>query len=239
MILTSSNPRPRIERMLTEVGELKRDVGRLESGYQDCYYDSQDVGRNLQSAEWPLRRAQSDNGQRDSSHEGRQADMYLSQAERSLQNNERDLSRMEMESNTAHRDFESLKQELNLSIQECSSHADAQATLQQARNTLEGAHNNHQQADSEASWADNKTRSAIRELDWADHNVRNIMYDRPGQDVSNDAYQASNRVNQAQWSVRDCDSNLSRATSYEDRSEQGLGQLEQQLRQALQQLPPG
>ena len=67
-------------------------------------------------------------------------------------------------------------------------------------------------------------------LRWA---ARNVSYDRPGRDVSSDARQASNQVDQAQWQTRDASGKLRTANSYEQRAENDLTSVEQQLRQAL------
>jgi hypothetical protein len=95
----------------------------------------------------------------------------------------------------------------------------------------------HEQADGESDWAKNKSDQALSQLRWAEMSARNVSYDRPGQDVSSDAHQASRQVDQAQWQTRDSSSNLRSATSYEQRSENGLTSVEQQLRQALANLP--
>jgi len=95
----------------------------------------------------------------------------------------------------------------------------------------------HGQADGESDWAKNKTDQAQNQLRWAEMSARNVSYDRPGQDVSSDARQASNQVDQAQWQTRDSSGNLRSANSYEQRSENGLTSVEQQLRQALANLP--
>ena len=236
-MIKATSPRVQIEKLLTDVGKLKTDVRQLETEYQDCYYTSQDTGRNLQSAEWPLRRAESDNAQTDVSFDGRQAESYLNSAERGLDKNERDLRNMDFDSNQAATDFDKAQRDLQQIIADSSAYPSSLASLRQAKSDLDGAAGQHDTADSQGGWARNKTDSAARELQWAESSVRNITYDRPGVDVSSDARQASSRVDRAHWDVRDTDSNLSQARNGENRSVQGLGNVEQQLRQALAQLP--
>lgn len=237
-MLIKTSPRPQIEKLLADVGRLKNDVQSLESDYRDCYMNSQDAGRNLQNADWPLRRAQQDNAKTDSSYEGRQAQNYLGQAERSLDNNERDLRQIDWDSDAAATKFDQAQRDLQQAIADSAAYPETLTSLQNARPHLDGADREHDDADNRARWAANNTQSANSELRWADNDVRQITYDRPGQDVSSYARSASSRVDRADWDVRDADTDLNQCRSAENRSQQGLSRVEDQLRLALSQLPP-
>ncbi len=234
----ASTPRQQIQSLLGQVRHLKSTAKSLENGYQDGYYASQDAGRDIQSTQWPLRRAQSDTVNTNVSYEGRQAEQSLRQADRRLRENESRLYRIGSSSSSATREFDLAKQNLQQILSNSSAYpSEVYTNLQQAKGSLDSSARDHDTANGQGGWAESKNKSASRELQWAEHNVRNITWDRPGVDVSHDARQASFRVDQAQWAVRDCDNNLSQARSFESRSGQGLGQVEQSLRQALAQLP--
>lgn len=161
----------------------------------------------------------------------------IQQSQRDLERNQREFSGMQNQSSQAVSDFDKAKRDLDSIIADSGSYPTSQGNLRQASTSLEGANQDHRRADSEGDWADNKTNQALSDLRWAEMSARNVSYDRPGQDVSSDARQASNQVDQAQWQTRDCSGNLRNANSYEQRSENGLSSVEQQLRQALANLP--
>lgn len=233
MITITNSPRPRIEQLLTDVGRLKEKVQNLERDYQDCTRISQDAEGDLQNAAWPLRRAESDNGQKDSSFDGRQALQSIDSSKRSLERNQREFGPLGNDSRGAGSDFDKAKRDLTAIIQDSSAYPSSQTHLRQASSSLDGAAQDHSRADGEGHWADNKTQQSLSNLRWAEMSARNVSYDRPGQDVSNEARQASREVDQAQWQTRDSSGNLRNADSYEQRSENGLTSVEQQLRQAL------
>lgn len=237
MIKATASPRPRIEQLLSDIGRLKGKVQDLERDYRDTASVSQGAESDLQNAEWPLRRAESDTAQKDSSFDGRQALQYIEDSQRDLERNQRDFSGMQTDSGQANSDFDKASRDLAGIIQDSNAYPNCQSSLRQASTNLDGASQDHHRADSEGDWADNKTRQALSDLRWAEMNARNVSYDRPGQDVSSDARQASNNVDQAQWQTRDCSGNLRTANTYEQRSETGLTSVEQQLRQALASLP--
>lgn len=238
MIRATSSPRPRIEQLLGDIGRLKGKVQDLERDYRDCSQTSQQAESDLQSALWPLRRAESDNGQKDSSFDGQQAMQYIDSSQRDLERNQREFMGIDTDSRTATDDFDKAKRDLAAIIQDSSAYPSSQNNLRQASTNLDGAAQDHGRADSEGNWADNKTQQGLSNLRWAEMSARNVSYDRPGQDVSSDARQASNQVDQAQWQTRDCSANLRSANSYEQRSENGLTSVEQQLRQALASMRP-
>ncbi|MBX3166350.1 MAG: hypothetical protein KF760_03015 [Candidatus Eremiobacteraeota bacterium] len=233
MITITNSPRPRIEQLLADVGHLKGKVQGLERDYQDCAYLSQDTERELQNALWPLRRAESDTAQIDSSFDGRQAVQYINSSQRDLERNQREFIGIDGDSRGASGDFAKAKSDLAAIINDSNAYPSSQASLRQASTSLDGAAQDHNRADNEGHWADNKTRQSLNNLRWAEMSARNVSYDRPGQNVSSDARQASREVDQAQWQTRDCSGNLRTANSYEQRSENGLSSVEQQLRQAL------
>lgn len=237
-MLIRTSPRPQIEKLLADVGRLKTDVQSLERDYRDCYSTSQDAGRNLQNADWPLRRAQQDTAKVDSSSDGRQAQMYLDSAERNLDTNERELRQVDWDSDAACSKFDQAQRDLDQAITDSSAYPATLASLQQAKSDLAAADREHDNADNRGSWAANNTQSANSELRWADSDVRQITYDRPGQDVSHYARSAGSRVDRAEWDVRDADTDLNQCRNAESRAEQGLGSVEDQLRRALAQLPP-
>ncbi|MBN9414684.1 MAG: hypothetical protein J0I12_04555 [Candidatus Eremiobacteraeota bacterium] len=236
MITVTNSPRPRIEQLLADVGRLKGKVQNLERDYQDCARLSQDAERDLQNAAWPLRRAESDNGQKDSSFDGRQALQSIDSCKRSLERNQREFGPIGSDSRAATGDFDKAKRDLAAILQDSNAYPSSQANLRQAGSSLDGAAQDHGRADGEGGWADNKTQQSLSNLRWAEMSARNVSYDRPGQDVSNDARQASREVDQAQWQTRDSSGNLRNANSYEQRSENGLNNVEEQLRQALAKL---
>lgn len=233
MTTITNSPRPRIEQLLADVGRLKAKVQGLERDYQDCAYVSQGAERELQNALWPLRRAESDTAQTDSSFDGRQAVQSIDSSQRELERNQRDFMGIDSDSRAATGDFSKAKSDLAAIINDSSAYPSSQASLRQAGTSLEGAAQDHNRADGEGSWADNKTQQSLSNLRWAESSARNVSYDRPGQNVSSDARQASREVDQAQWQTRDCSGNLRNANSFEQRSENGLTSVEQQLRQAL------
>ena len=237
MITTSNSPRPRIEQLLSDITRLRGNVQGLERDYQDCSRTSQDAERDLQSAAWPLRRAEGDTAQIDSSYDGRQALQYIDSSQRDLERNERELRNADVDSGSASGDFDKAKRDLSAIINDSNAYPSSQANLRQASTSLDGSARDHGQADGESDWAKNKTDQALNQLRWAEMSARNVSYDRPGQNVSSDARQASNQVDQAQWQTRDSSGNLRSAYSYEQRSENGLTSVEQQLRQALANLP--
>ncbi len=233
MITITNSPRPRIEQLLADVGRLKGKVQGLERDYQDCAYLSQNTERELQNALWPLRRAESDTAQTDSSFDGRQAMQYIDSSQRDLERNQRELTGIDSDSRGATSDFAKAKNDLAAIIQDSSAYPSSLANLRQASTSLESSAQDHNRADGEGNWADNKTQQSLSHLRWAEMSARNVSYDRPGQNVSGDARQASRDVDQAQWQTRDCSGNLRTANSYEQRSENGLSSVEEQLRQAL------
>lgn len=233
MSTITNSPRPRIEQLLTDVGRLKGKVQGLERDYQDCAYLSQSTERELQNALWPLRRAESDTAQTDSSFDGRQALQSIDSSQRDLERNQREFLGIDSDSRAASGDFNKAKSDLAAIINDSSAYPSSLANLRQASTSLEGASQDHGRADSEGHWADTKTQQSLSNLRWAESSARNVSYDRPGQNVSSDARQASREVDQAQWQSRDCSGNLRTANSYEGRSENGLTSVEQQLRQAL------
>jgi len=237
MIRATSSPRPRIEQLLGDIGRLKGKVQDLERDYRDCGQTSQQAENDLQNALWPLRRAESDTAQKDSSFDGRQAMQYIDSSQRDLERNQREFTGIDSDSRGASDDFAKAKRDLAAIIQDSNGYPSSQTSLRQASSDLDGASQNHDRADSEGGWADNKTNQGLSNLRWAEMSARNVSYDRPGQDVSSDARQASNQVDQAQWQTRDASGNLRTANSYEQRSENGLTSVEQQLRQALADLP--
>ncbi|MBS2038509.1 hypothetical protein JST97_26250 [bacterium] len=237
MNVTKASPRPRIEKLLSDIGRLKGKVQQLEGDYRDTASISQNAESDLQNALWPLRRAESDTPQRDSSFDGQQALQSIRDSQRDLERNQREFSGMQSNSSQATTDFDQARRDLASIISDSGSYPNCQTNLRQASTNLDGASQDHRRADGEGDWADNKTSQALSDLRWAEMSARNVSYDRPGQDVSSDARQASNQVDQAQWQTRDCSGNLRNANNYEQRSENGLSSVEQQLRQALASLP--
>lgn len=237
MIRATSSPRPRIEQLLGDIGRLKGKVQGLERDYRDCNQTSQQAENDLQSAAWPLRRAESDNAQTDSSFDGRQAMQYISSSQRDLERNQREFTGIDGDSRVATADFDKAKRDLAAIIQDSNAYPSSQTNLRQASTNLDAAAQDHGRADNEGGWADSKTQQGLSDLRWAEMSARNVSYDRPGQDVSSDARQASNQVDQARWQTRDASGNLRTANTYEQRSENGLTSVEQQLRQALANLP--
>jgi chromosome segregation ATPase len=233
MITVTNSPRPRIEQLLSDVGRLKGKVQNLERDYQDCARISQDAERDLQNALWPLRRAESDNAQKDSSFDGRQAMQYIDSSRRDLEQNQRQFPAIGNDSRGASGDFDTARRDLAAIIQDSSAYPSSLTSLRQAEASLQTADQDHDRADGEGNWANNRTQQGLSDLRWAESSARNVSYDRPGQDVSNDARQASRQVDRTQWQTRDASTNLRNANSYEQRSESGLSSVEQQLRQAL------
>lgn len=236
MTTVRQSPKPRIERLLADIGRLKGQVKDLEREYQDGSRVL-DRGRNdVQDMEWPLRRAESDNAQSDVSFEGRQASMSLDRAEQELRDLQMRLNQADGDSSRASGGFSQATQDLNQIIADSNAYPGALGNLREARSSLDNASACHQDADGQADWARNNNDSAQRELQWAEFPVRNVSYDRVGADVSSDARQASSHVQNAGWNLRDCDSRVDGAYTSENRSEKGLDEVERQLRLALQQL---
>jgi chromosome segregation ATPase len=237
--ITSSNssPRPRIEKLLNDIGQLKNQVDRLEQGYSDIYSVDQRASQDLQSMKWPLRNAERDNAQTDVSFEGRQAQMDLNSAERNLRDVDSRFARQRSASQTADGGFGSSQNDLKAIIADSSSYPAALAKLQQSEQALAASSQDHKDAKSQSGWAENDQQRTTSELRWAENNVRQVSYDRPGLDVSYDARQASQHVDQADWSLRDSSNKVNSAQSEEAKSERGLVQVENLLREALQNLP--
>jgi hypothetical protein len=237
--ISSSNasPRPRIEKLLSDIGQLKNQVDRLEQGYIDIYSVDQRASQDLQSMKWPLRNAERDNAQTDVSFEGRQAQMNLDSAERNLRDNDFKYSRQRSGTQTADGGFSASQNDLKAIIADSASYPAALAKLQQSEQALSASSQDHKDAKSEGGWAENDHQRTTSELRWAENDVRQVSYDSPGRDVSYDARRASQRVDQAEWSLRDSSSKVSNAQGEEAKSERGLVQVENLLREALQNLP--
>lgn len=232
-----NTPRPQLEKLLSDIGKLKGSVDQLEQGYRDVYRQSDNAQRDLQSMEWPLREAQSDTPQKDVSWQGRDAQRYLESAERSVGDNDRRLMRIDGDSQSAINDFAKAQKDLDAAIASCASYPDSLSKLQQANTSLDKAEKDHKDGDSQGSWAQSDNSWVISDLRFAESPVRNITYDRPGMNVSNDAYQASNQVRQADSRLQRVEMNLDTAVRDEDQSGKGLGNVQELLRQAIAALP--
>lgn len=233
----SNSPRAQLERLLADVRKLKGDVNQQTTGYADSFYDAEDAGRDLQSCQFPLRRAQSDTVNTDVSWEGREIERNVNQAEQELRNNDYRLGRLEGNASTIASEFSTNQATLQQLIADCSAYPTVVSSLRQAAEDLRAGSADHGSGSNEARWGKQRGGDAQRELQWSDMYVRNICYDRVGVDVSSDARQAGFRVDNANWNLRDCSQNLRQANGYESRSGQEVGQAENHLQQALAEMP--
>lgn len=192
----------------------------------DRYVSSADS--EFRNADFPARRASFDNANTDSSWEGRQLDRHFRTGDRHLDNSQWDLRSAKREADGMGRDIDSGQSFLSSLESEYRRNNDPRLSqVQQAiaeTNSSESqfgrVQNDWRRVDSSLSF----TSSAV---DRSNFDIQQIMWDRPGQDVSHYGFRVSSNLNSIQSDLRQIDSNLRSAASSGD---QGEGHLDNAIR---------
>ena len=187
----------------------------------DRYISSAD--REFRSAEFPARRASYDNARTDSSWEGRTLDRHFRTADRNLDSSQWDLRGARRDADSTGRDIDTGQSHLGQLEKEYRDNNDPRlGSVQQAMAELNSSESKYGQVDSQWRRVDSSIGFASNSADRSDFDIRQIMWDRPGTDVSSYGFRVSSNINSIQSDLRRVDSELRRSAMTGDQAESHL-----------------
>lgn len=192
----------------------------------DRYIGSADG--EFRNADFPARRASFDNAATDSSWEGRQLDRHFRNGDRYLDNSQWDMRSAKREADGMGRDIDSGQSFLSSLESEYRQNNDPRLTqVQQAIAETNSSESQFGRVESDWRRVDSSISFTSSAVDRSNFDIQQIMWDRPGQDVSHYGFRVSSNLNSIQSDLRQIDSSLRRAASSGD---QGEGHLDNAIR---------
>jgi len=213
-----------LERVKSQLNTCKRNVDDSDNRMYRSNNDIQDASRELNWAEFPIRRVEMDDEHKDVSHEGYTIDNYINSADRNLNSGKSEDDRAGRNMDSVQRDLTSVKSQLQ-SIKNSLTQPDEQETTRLVQRAIDLTG----QSQNETNNTNRSIDSAGREIDqgmgqltWADHYIWDIRSDREGKDVSSSGRQLSYMVDRTQWDIRDAEREIRN-------SQTGLGRTKQSI----------
>ena len=187
----------------------------------DRYVDSAES--EFRQAEFPARRASFDNGRTDSSWDGRQLDRNFRSGERHLSNSKFDLRSADRSVDSLGGDIDNGQASLQALEKEYRETNDPRlASVQRALAEVNSSESSFSKVGSEWRRADSSLSFTSSAVNRSQFDIQQIIFDRPGQNVSHYGFRVSSNLNSIQSDLRQVDFDLRRAANSGDQGESHL-----------------
>ena len=236
MIATNSY-RPRIQKVLTELGQVQGWAQKLQADYTVCNNSSKDTQGDLASAQDPLGTCLGDSPYTVVSAEGAEVRTQVGQALSRLRNNQYQLQTVVNRSRGVTGHFLPADRELEQLALELAGQPALATLLNQARQRVEISSSQHQGAERSAGWAQSNAVMSERELSQCGNAMNAVVADAPGKSVAGDAKVVKGRVDQGSRYLSKQAEFTQSSVDYEGVSILCLKDARGLLQQALDQLP--
>lgn len=228
---TSTNYKPSSTHLNSALSSLRNAAQKWDQAENDIrqvdrYIDSAD--REFQSADFPARRASFDNANTDSSWEGRQLDRHFRSGDRSLDSSQWQMRSAKSNADGTGRDIDSGQSHLVQLEREYRENNDPRLnSVQRAMAELNSSESQYGRVESDWRRIDSSIGFTSNTVRRSDFDIQQIMWDRPGKDVSSYGFRVSSNLNSIQSDLRRLDSDLRRAGTNGDQAE---GHLDNAIR---------
>lgn len=233
--LTPSNS-DRLSQALTTLKRAAQDWDNAESRQTSADRFIKSSEREFRWADSPARQASFDNGNRDSSHYGRQLDRHFRTGERQLDSGQRELRTADNHLGQSTRNIDSGQLTLQQLAQEYRESGDPRlADVQAAQRELLSTEQSFTSVDRTWGRVENDIRFTKPDINRSSHDIRQISWDRPGQDVSMYGRRVSSNLNSIQSDLRRLEFDFRRAVQDGNSGEQHLDRAIAILEEATRQ----
>lgn len=224
--LNPTQPRTLNQKLHTALENLKTaaqnwDGAETNAERADRYGDSAE--RDFRQAEFPARNASFDNARRDSSWDGRDLDRSFRSGGRAVDNSQFELRGAQSKLNKVEKTIDSEQVNLQDVAAELEAAKDERAvSVRKAIEELGMSDQSFDRVDREWRTADSATAFTGFDIRRAESDIQQIIFDRPGRDVSHYGFRVSSSLNSIQGDLRTMDFALSRSGAHGDKGESHL-----------------
>lgn len=231
------NVSPTLRQLVADLGSVRTRYQAVESGWTAAERDFDDAGNELRWARFPLQRAERDNERTDVSWEGREIDRHFRGTGREIDSGNHDLRSASMDLDQIDRSVRDAQQRLQAVIGGLEPGGPALGHLRQAAQHLDAAKSGFAASSDDTDRALRDAQSVERELQFSQHLVQDIMFDRPGRDVSSSAWRLSSRRDTMEWNLSGAERDVRSARADGADGDRAASQAVDALNRAMAELP--